>query len=101
MKFQFHFLGRQSAESCQGGARQSSLLLTAEVLWVWTQECCCTTRPSSHQSLALTAPATRASNEGYPKVPEDFTITEKTLTGTFSWLKAPTNNFTFKTLVKH
>ena len=30
----------------------------------------------------------RASNEGYPKVPEDFTITEK----------APTSTFTFKKL---
>ena len=28
----------------------------------------------------------RASNEGYPKVPEDFTITEKASTRAFSWL---------------
>ena len=27
----------------------------------------------------------RASNEGYPKVREDFTITEKALTRAFSW----------------
>ena len=39
----------------------------------------------------------RASNEGYPKVREDFTIMEKA----FSWLKAPTSTFTFKTLLRH
>ena len=32
---------------------------------------------------------TRASNEGYPKAREDFTITEKAPTGAFFWLKAP------------
>ena len=32
----------------------------------------------------------RASNEGYPKVPEYFTITEKAPTRAFSWLKVPT-----------
>ena len=35
------------------------------------------------------------------KVPEklkDFTITEKAPTRAFSWLKAPTSTFTFKTL---
>ena len=31
-------------------------------------------------------------------VPEDFTITEKAPTRAFSWLKAPTSAFTFKTL---
>ena len=31
----------------------------------------------------------RASNEGYPKVCEDFTIMEKAPTRTFPWLKAP------------
>ena len=35
----------------------------------------------------------RASNEGYPKVPEDFTITEKASTRAFAQLKVP--NFTF------
>ena len=40
----------------------------------------------------------RASNEGYPKVPEDFTITEKAPTRALSWLNAPTSAFTFKTL---
>ena len=39
----------------------------------------------------------RASSEGFLKVPEDFTITEKA----FSWLKAPTSAFTFKTLLRH
>ena len=36
----------------------------------------------------------RASNEGETKVCKDFTITEKA----FSWLKAPTIAFIFKTL---
>ena len=40
----------------------------------------------------------RAWNEGFPKVREDFTITEKCPTKAFSWLKAPTSAFTFKTL---
>ena len=31
---------------------------------------------------------TRASNEGYPKAREDFTITKKVPTMAFSWLKA-------------
>ena len=31
------------------------------------------------------------------KVREDFTITEETPTETYSWLKAPTGAFTFKT----
>ena len=30
--------------------------------------------------------STRALSEGYPKVPEDFTITEKAPTKAFSWL---------------
>ena len=41
---------------------------------------------------------TRASNEGYPKVCEDFTITEKAHTRVFFRLKVPTRAFTFKTL---
>ena len=40
-------------------------------------------------------------NEGYPNVPEDFTITEKAPTRAFSWLKAATTAFTFKTLLRH
>ena len=43
----------------------------------------------------------RASNEGYTKVRDDFTITEKTPTRAFSWLKAPTSTFIFKTLLRH
>ena len=34
-------------------------------------------------------------------VPSVFTITEKTPTRAFSWLKAPTSAFTFKTLLRH
>ena len=44
---------------------------------------------------------TSAWNEGYPNVPEEFTITEKAPTRAFSWLKAPTSAFTFKTLLRH
>ena len=40
---------------------------------------------------------TSASNEGYPKVRDDFIITEKAPTGAFSWLKAPTSTFNFHT----
>ena len=41
----------------------------------------------------------RDSNKGYPKVFENFTITEKAPTRAFSWLEAPTSVFTFKTLL--
>ena len=47
-----------------------------------------TPKPSS-------AAFSRASNKGYPKY---FTITEKAPTSAFSWLKAATTAFTFKTL---
>ena len=43
----------------------------------------------------------RASNEGSPNVPEDFTITEKTFTRAFSWLKKLASAFTIKTLLRH
>ena len=37
-----------------------------------------------------------------PLVPQPvFTITEKASTRAFSWLKAPTSTFTFKTLLRH
>ena len=49
-------------------------------------------------SVATGAEQHRASNEGYPKVHEDFTITEKAPNRAFSWLKASTSAFTFKTL---
>ena len=38
-----------------------------------------------------------ARNEAYPKVRADVTITEKASTRAFSWLKALTSAFTFKT----
>ena len=43
----------------------------------------------------------RASNEGYPKVPEDYTIMEKAPTRAISWLKVATTAFTFNTLLRH
>ena len=39
--------------------------------------------------------------EPQTKVRDVFTITEKTPTMAFSWLKAPTNTFTFKILLRH
>ena len=36
-----------------------------------------------------------------PVSQSDFTITEKAPTRAFSWLKAPTSTFTFKTLLRH
>ena len=39
--------------------------------------------------------------EPQTKVRDDFTITEKTPTMAFSWLKAPTSTFTFKILLRH
>ena len=37
-----------------------------------------------------------------PSVPQSvFTITDKAPTRAFSWLKAPTSAFTFKTLLRH
>ena len=39
---------------------------------------------------------TRAAND-----PSVFTITEKAPTRAFSWFKAPTSAFTFKTLLRH
>ena len=43
----------------------------------------------------------RAWNEGYAKVREDFTITEKAPNLAFFWLKVPSSNFTFKKLLRH
>ena len=34
-----------------------------------------------------------------PKITRSFTITEKAPTGAFTWLKAPTSAFTFKTFI--
>ena len=55
---------------------------------------------SSEQSVGTTGLCEHR-NEGYPNVPEDFTITEKAPSRAFSWLKAPTSIFTFKTLLRH
>ena len=47
--------------------------------------------PPPSSLLTASAPGTvsvRVWNEGYPKVPEDFTITEKAPTRAFFWLKA-------------
>ena len=48
--------------------------------------------------VTLVSTYTPASNEGYPKVPKDFIITEKASTRASYWLKEPTSAFTFKTL---
>ena len=51
---------------------------------------------SSEQSVGTTGLCEHR-NEGYPNVPEYFTITEKV----FSWFNAPTSAFTFKTPLRH
>ena len=51
-----------------------------------------------HLHHLLGAPGELLLLESYSKVREDFTITEKAPTRAFSWLKAPTSAFTFKTL---
>ena len=43
----------------------------------------------------------RAWNEDYPKVREDFIITEKAPIKAFTWLKASTSPLKFKTLLRH
>ena len=43
----------------------------------------------------------RALNVGYAKVREYFPITEEAPTRAFSWVKAATTAFTFKTLLRH
>ena len=44
-------------------------------------------------TAAIMLVRTRASNEGYLKVPEDFTITEKAPARAFSWLKALAHSY--------
>ena len=76
--------------------------------------CLCRAAPHSHEHVCVfvwtelceVGPgrwwrhlATRAWNEDHPKVREYFTITISTRA--FSWLKAPTSAFTFKTLLRH
>ena len=83
----------------------------AAVVRVLTTEPLLSSQPRPHQSGPGLRPSqqprhtppthqvtSRASNEGYPKVPEDFRITEKAPTRALSWLKAPTSTFTYKTL---
>ena len=50
----------------------------------------------SSRALSSGLDWTRAAND-----PSVFTITEKAPTRDFSWLKAPTGAFTFKTLLRH
>ena len=50
--------------------------------------CCGCGGMVSPSPVSLSGLGTRASNEGYPKVREDFTITEEPPTRAFSWLKA-------------
>ena len=64
---------------------------------------CLLLHASSSSYKLMKCVLTSAWNEGYPNVPEDFTITvtEKAPTRAFSWLKAATSAFTFKTLLRH
>ena len=61
---------------------------------------CCRTPAriiNGHRSLCLCAAAW---NEDYPRVREDFTITQKASTRALSWLKVPSGTFTFMTLLR-
>ena len=50
--------------------------------------------------VTVTQPRTNAADD--PLVSQSvFIITEKAPTRAFSWLKAPTSAFTFKTLLRH
>ena len=60
--------------------------------WLWSV----VTGPWSRHVIRLIGG--RASNEGYQKVPEDFTIT---ITRAFSWLTVPTSAFTFTDIIRH
>ena len=51
--------------------------------------------------IVLPVPVCVCKLELEKKVREVFTIAEKARTRAFSWLKAPTSAFTFKTLLKH
>ena len=56
-------------------------------------------RPPRHPHRAPLPPPRP---QGGPSVPQSvFTITEKAPIRAFSWLKAPTSAFTFKTLLRH
>ena len=68
---------------------QEPLLVAAAEMW--------SNLSWGHHTLSL---ETRASNEGSQRFLEDFTITEKAPTRAFSWLKAATTAFTFKTLCR-
>ena len=48
------------------------------------------------QSAAVLGHKVELEHEGYSKVPEDFTITEKATTRAFSWLKVHTSAFALK-----
>ena len=52
-----------------------------------------------HHDQCYDNTTSRASNEGYPRVPEDFIITEKAPSRAFSWLEVSTSDFTFKMLL--
>ena len=53
------------------------------------------------QGLNYNEVSTAWSLELQTKVKRRFVITEKAPTWAFSWLKAPTSAFTFKTLLRH
>ena len=53
---------------------------------------CCLAPPGDWRLVLCSAPSVSQSV---------FTITEKAPTRAFSWLKAPTSAFTFKTLLRH
>ena len=77
------------------GVPQFSFCYKSDVLGQWSTN---TTASSSHPTpSSKTGHVPGAWNYGETRVREDFTITEKAPTRAFSWLRAPTSTFTFKT----
>ena len=87
----------------KNSTRDTAGQLSGRTIWAWTAWRPVTSAATKCVRIQRTSALSgqlmgRAWNEGYPKVPEDFAITEKAPTRTCSWLKAPTSAFTFKTL---
>ena len=85
--------------SVRGDGRQSVAILNPFIFpWQWTMKILTFILSTSNWILGkklLSIPAIQTFNS------IDFTVTEKDPTRAFSWLKAPTNTFTFQTLLRH
>ena len=86
------YQNRESFMDCMGVIRTDGRLQDGykpfQLIWITNG-----TRPGQDHGLVLCSA---------PSVPQPvFTITETAPTRAFSWLKAPTSAFTFKTLLRH